>query len=821
MDGARKLLRNVSRTVSDRFVPDAKHELDQEKEDAMLWNYIKMIRMMKTQYLQKEFKRSASGKEKDDDSLTEQEDIIDFLEEFVKLHFFLQAIAAVNHDVAVTSQFLIAEIEKHVIKQLDAIITDGHAMINLNKGIKLNRKHEIDQDPTTEESRKNIDRLMDVISIASDYNITEFLAHRSIQAILKAHGMVTISKRPLDIIFSIFIYVFYPIIYANKRWRKKYLANAIISQVLPIYGILCIIPIMIYYCYLTVDQRFDAESVLKQLEINPEYEKNLETQKTLLIWTIFVWWLAFITKEMLEFYNNSSAFNHNDPFASFKPRHYYELISENDTKTAHCEETNHEIYEVMSSMQDRMKSPKIPGQSFSHRVSVRAPVQDTKYSKDRPRNWVTRSLSEVIVSKTNVFSDVVTNSLLKKKTSRLDEIVEQITVKGHKTDDFENGVSSDGYKQPSTDLYYKEKKIPENQPGPLQRHKTYATKENFKNENFSIHKLVNIDDIPDNKTQYFENFWNQNDWVIMICCFFFLLIHFSKLFLDCAAPENTCDSMFLSDDYLEKLFFSIALLCLIFRGLEHLGQFATFTGPFIRAFEKIFKVIIIFIFLIIIISLGCAFSLSNFLCKKPTPDQYVYLNNSFCGPECHRQTLLQPSSIDKTKPAEPAFTGSEFYSKFVNDEYKFGLVTKKLDHFKFCETVIPEMEKITDDVDLYDYYKCSSRIFKHFLVQPFGCTIGKACDYPYFVDQRFDIIYLFCYGERVNIMIRFVHMFFFTTIIVALMRGVLIKYLMGSQKEEASSLLIHRTTIYVQGFVQSTGIIVKRCGQLKFQTEIY
>ena len=150
-------------------------------------------------------------------------------------------------------------------------------------------------------------------------------------------------------------------------------------------------------------------------KINPEYEKNLETQKTLLIWTIFVWWLAFITKEMLEFYNNSSAFNHNDPFASFKPRHYYELISENDTKTAHCEETNHEIYEVMSSMQDRMKSPKIPGQSFSHRVSVRAPVQDTKYSKDRPRNWVTRSLSEVIVSKTNVFSDVVTNSLLKKK----------------------------------------------------------------------------------------------------------------------------------------------------------------------------------------------------------------------------------------------------------------------------------------------------------------------------------------------------------------------------------------------------------------------
>ena len=657
--------------------------------------------MMKTQYLDREFKRNPSGKI-EDDKLTDQEDIVDFLEEFVKLHYFLQAIAAVNHNVAVTSQFLIAEIEKHVIKQLDAIVTDGHAMINLSRGIELSSEEEMDEDKPKDKTAKfrdNIKRLMKVIRIASDYNISEFLAHKSILAILEAHGMGTIGDKPGDVLRSIFVYIFYPIIYFNKTWKKQYLGNAIISQVLPIYGILCIIPIMIYYCYLTVDQRFDEDSILKQLKI------NLETQKTLLIWTIFIWWLAFITKEMLQFYNNSSTFNRNDPFADFEPQEQYELVRK-ETETAHY----------------------------------------------HPRKKVDRENLHILFK------------LLRKKL--MDKGLDEID------DDIENRIL-DG--------------------------------------DSSIHKLVKIDDIPDNKKQYFTNFWNQNDWVIMICCFFFLLSHFSKFIFNCAATPTNCDSMLLSDDYLEKLFFSIALLCLIFRGLEHLGQFATFTGPFIRAFENIFQVILIFIFLIIIISLGCAFSLSNFLCKRPTPDQYVYLNNSFCGPDCHKQTLMQPSLINKTKEvqAEPEFIGSEFYSKFQNTETKFGLVTKKLDHFKFCETVIPEMEKITDDPELYDYYKCSSRIFKHYLVQPFGCTIGKACDYPYFVDQRFDIVYLFCYGERVNIMIRFVHMFFFTTIILALMKGVLIKYLMGTRKEETSSLLIHRTKVYVQGVIRSTGFIVK------------
>ena len=61
-----------------------------------------------------------------------------------------------------------------------------------------------------------------LISIASDYNITEFLTHKLVHAILKSHGMVTISKRPMDVVKSIFIYIFYPLIYINKKWRMKY-----------------------------------------------------------------------------------------------------------------------------------------------------------------------------------------------------------------------------------------------------------------------------------------------------------------------------------------------------------------------------------------------------------------------------------------------------------------------------------------------------------------------------------------------------------------------------------------------------------------------
>ena len=78
------------------------------------------------------------------------------------------------------------------------------------------------------------------------------------------------------------------------------------------------------------------------------------------------------------------------------------------------------------------------------------------------------------------------------------------------------------------------------------------------------------------------------------------------------------------------------------------------------------------------------------------------------------------------------------------------------------------------------------------------CTISKNCEYPYFVDQKFDRSFLKCYSKNVEILMNYVHMFYFTTIIVALMRGVLIKYLMGSKIEEETTIIVHKTEIYIQ-----------------------
>ena len=273
----------------------------------------------------------------------------------------------------------------------------------------------------------------------------------------------------------------------------------------------------------------------------------------------------------------------------------------------------------------------------------------------------------------------------------------------------------------------------------------------------------------------------------------YLVIHTLKLFCKSNIDEHghkTTRSVhyFYENDFFEMLFFSISLLCLIFRGMEHLGQFATFTGPYIRAFEKIFEVIVIFILLIIIISLGCTFCLANFLCVRPTVSDFAHWNNSFCGENCY---------FDRVDNS-----GSSFYKQFVisgqHAKVKHGKITTHLDMFKFCQVATSNIEQISDNEKLFDYRECSSRIFMHFMVQPFGCTISKNCEYPYFVDQKFDRSFLKCYSKNVEILMNYVHMFYFTTIIVALMRGVLIKYLMGSKIEEETTIIVHKTEIYIQ-----------------------
>ena len=51
MDHVRKITRNISEKLISEPEDKAKH--DQNKEDAMVWNYIKMIKLMKVKYLEK------------------------------------------------------------------------------------------------------------------------------------------------------------------------------------------------------------------------------------------------------------------------------------------------------------------------------------------------------------------------------------------------------------------------------------------------------------------------------------------------------------------------------------------------------------------------------------------------------------------------------------------------------------------------------------------------------------------------------------------------------------------------------------------------
>ena len=61
---------------------------------------------------------------------------------------------------------------------------NGHALLELQGGI--NARKSID-------SRNQLDRIMRVIQVASNYEIQAFLVHPAIQAILKTHGMSEIS----------------------------------------------------------------------------------------------------------------------------------------------------------------------------------------------------------------------------------------------------------------------------------------------------------------------------------------------------------------------------------------------------------------------------------------------------------------------------------------------------------------------------------------------------------------------------------------------------------------------------------------------------
>ena len=148
-----------------------------EITDKVLKNHITAVKIMKKQFLTSNFVRETG-------QMVDQEDMILFLEEFVKISYFLQAVAATYKDVQVTTTKLVNEVETHVCKILDKMVVDGHALLELQGGINARKSLE---------SKNQLQRIMRVIQVASNYEIQAFLVHPAIQAILKTHGMSEIS----------------------------------------------------------------------------------------------------------------------------------------------------------------------------------------------------------------------------------------------------------------------------------------------------------------------------------------------------------------------------------------------------------------------------------------------------------------------------------------------------------------------------------------------------------------------------------------------------------------------------------------------------
>ena len=126
-----------------------------------------------------------------ENSLTDKNDMVAFLEDFITLHYFLSGIVCHYPEIKVSPENVQKIIVKHVCKQLDAIVEDGHALIELLGG-------DIYKYKATKAPNFFTFRMLTVIYTASNYDIREFIVHPAIQSVLNNHGLAEV-LRQLDV----------------------------------------------------------------------------------------------------------------------------------------------------------------------------------------------------------------------------------------------------------------------------------------------------------------------------------------------------------------------------------------------------------------------------------------------------------------------------------------------------------------------------------------------------------------------------------------------------------------------------------------------
>ena len=232
---------------------------------------------------------------------------------------------------------------------------------------------------------------------------------------------------------------------------------------------------------------------------------------------------------------------------------------------------------------------------------------------------------------------------------------------------------------------------------------------------------------------YFRHFWTKIDWVVIICYFlFFILRSIYTIF-----PDEDLNVWM-------RLFYSTATMLLLFRVMEHFGNLLPVLGPFVRAFVRIFSVTSLFLSIITVVAASCAVMLSNFICRAPTLKELSKIESNVTRKMC-----------------EQAFVG----------HHNFGVSGGLSGH--------------------QSYFQCTFTIFRYFILEPmdnYGIIhYGKE---HYGILKNSDL--LECYGAATEGIVVVVMSFYYLTVIFALMRGVLVKYLLHSKGEETKITAVHQ-----------------------------
>ena len=273
-------------------------------------------------------------------------------------------------------------------------------------------------------------------------------------------------------------------------------------------------------------------------------------------------------------------------------------------------------------------------------------------------------------------------------------------------------------------------------------HRLHLPIEGRKNK-WSLQYIIESHDPMYRNTTYFKSFWNTIDIVIVVCLF----IYFVILFI--LKPHDICDKVLKEYYsvpwlfYTERLCLSIGNSLIILRMLENIANVIPDFGFFVAGFMRIFYVIPIFLIMIIIISATTTYLVSGFLCSTPS----VKLPSPECVETKWHKNLLQKFEVQS-------------------------------------------QDNKTVSIDLM--HECSVRILVDIILLPFGNAIHRG------KSPLTEIEAMSCYDGFTQVLMICIKLLFYLTTGFALLRGAMLKYLLGSENEEHNRTAVVRTKAYVR-----------------------